>query len=71
MFRPMVLGRLKIQQRQLGSANHKELGFGIFGKFLMGLCVGVGIAIANQRLDCAQKQTTIDKLAIKANYNSQ
>jgi hypothetical protein len=31
--------------RAISSANHKELGLGIFGKFLMGLCVGVGIAM--------------------------
>ena len=31
--------------KAISSANHKELGFGIFGKFLMGLCVGVGIAM--------------------------
>lgn len=31
--------------KAISSANHKELGLGIFGKFLMGLCVGIGIAL--------------------------
>jgi hypothetical protein len=31
--------------KAISSANHQELGLGIFGKFLMGLCVGIGITL--------------------------
>ena len=31
--------------KAISSANQKELDLGIFGKFLMGLCVGIGIAL--------------------------
>lgn len=31
--------------KAISSANNQEVGLGIFGKFLTGLCVGVGIAM--------------------------
>ena len=31
--------------KAISAANNQELGLGFFGKFLTGLCVGIGIAM--------------------------